>query len=1154
MLAHEAIIEEKDAEIAALKEIRRSSAPDIVTDPNSDTTETSVLSEASTISHGRRGKAPPVDAYTGSDPELRFEDWLPTLERTAKWNNWSGEEKLMQLAGHLRGKAAREYGLLSSEEKQSFPTAIKALQIRLDPGSCALAAQDFRNAVQWDKECVSDYITRLERSFQIAYGREHLTVETRDAFLFSQLQAGLKLTLIESPAVSGSTSYKQLCVSAKQEEKRQSELRRLRQQQERQSRTQNSRQSPGHRPPSRPTNPTEHRPPRECYVCGKTDHIAKQCKLRKSESIAVEARPTKKVSAVTSTPTASNVITANPMQFLDSDSDGSVSMVRVTDRGSHLRRVHVDIAGVPAVGLIDTGADISIMGPELFKKVAAVAGLKKRQLKPADKLPHTYDRRTFKLDGRLDLDVTFVDKTMHTAIYVKMDAFDDLLLSEGVCRQLGIVEYHPQVDANKPNDDAAVEASPSTLGVRIQLVQSVRLAPRSSTLVSVKLENHDLMSALLLEQTDDLSKDGYYEVEVGESLVHCNAAGLTKVLLCNSSGSTCKVAKGTCIGVASEVNPIAPMPNSTDSSPSARAGNITSTNTSDRQRTLTQSIAEIGAELPWQDKSRLYSLLCEYHTTFALEDGERGETDVVRMEINTGEAQPKRQSVRRTPFAARQEIVEQLRDMQAQNVITPSDSPWASPVVLVRKKDGSLRFCIDYRSLNLATKSDTFPLPRIDDLLDQLGNAKYFSTLDLAAGYWQVQMDPDSREKTAFITHQGLYEFNVMPFGLKNAPAVFQRLMNKVLMGLNPENGRDFVAVYLDDVIIFSDTFEDHLEHLKLVLQRFAAAGLKLKPSKCHFICQTVEYLGHTITPQGISPNNSRVVAIQSFPIPTSVKEVRQFVGLASYYRRFINGFAKIAQPLHQLTQKDAQFNWSPDCQQSFQQLTDTLVSSPVLAYPDFSKKFTLETDASLKGLGAVLSQLQEDNRLHPVAYASRSLSAVEKRYAVTELETLAVVWAISHFHAYLYGHDVTVYTDHSAVKAVLETPSPSAKHARWWSKVYASGVRSVQIVYRPGKENSSADALSRNPQGEPPSSPPDGDVQVATVSNTMDLEVSQLLQQEIEQNQTLAGTDLGTTQQSDPETNEIIRFLCDDTLPDDHTKAKKIAAQAQSFAVVDGV
>ena len=549
-------------------------------------------------------------------------------------------------------------------------------------------------------------------------------------------------------------------------------------------------------------------------------------------------------------------------------------MIRVTDHGSHLRRVQVDIAGVPAMGLIDTGADISIMGPELFKKVAAVAGIKKKQFKPADKLPHTYDRRTFHLDGRLDLDVTFVDRTMHTAIYVKMDAFDDLLLSEGVCHQLGIVEYHPQVDASKPNGDGEVEAPPSALSVRIQLLQSLRLAPRSSTLVAVKLDGHELSGPILLEQTDDLSKSGFNELEVGESLVHCNATRATKVLLCNPTGSTCKIPEGTCLGMASEVKLIMPTPSCAEPLTPAKVENVTSTDTSDRQQKLTQSIAEIGADLPWQDKSTLCSLLCEYHDVFALENGERGETDIVRMEINTGEAQPKRQSVRRTPFAARQEIAKQLREMQAQNVITPSDSPWASPVVLVRKKDGSLRFCIDYRNLNLVTKSDTFPLPRIDDLLDQLGNAKYFSTLDLSAGYWQVQMHPDSREKTAFITHQGLYEFAVMPFGLKNAPAVFQRLMNKVLMGLNPENGRDFVAVYLDDIIVFSDTFEDHLAHLKQVLHRFAAAGLKLKPSKCHFICQTVEYLGHTITPKGISPNNSRVIAIQNFPTPSTVKEV----------------------------------------------------------------------------------------------------------------------------------------------------------------------------------------------------------------------------------------------------------------------------------------
>ena len=286
------------------------------------------------------------------------------------------------------------------------------------------------------------------------------------------------------------------------------------------------------------------------------------------------------------------------------------------------------------------------------------------------------------------------------------------------------------------------------------------------------------------------------------------------------------------------------------------------------------------------------------------------------------------------PFAVRLEVARQLDEMQSRGVIQPSSSPWASPVVLVRKKDGSLRFCIDYRHLNLVTKPDVFPLPRLDDLLDQLGQSKFFSTLDLASGYWQVKVHPDAREKTAFITHQGLYEFNIMPFGLRNAPAVFQRLMQRVLAGLNPPAGPDFVSVYLDDVIVFSRTLDDHLQHLSLVINRLSQAGLKLKPFKCHFISQEVQYLGHILTPQGMQPNPDRIAAVRDYPVPKSVREVRQFLGLASYYRRFIKGFAKTAQPLH------------------------------------------------------------------PVAYASRSLSPQEKRYAITELETLAVVWAVSHFHA----------------------------------------------------------------------------------------------------------------------------------------------------------
>ena len=218
-----------------------------------------------------------------------------------------------------------------------------------------------------------------------------------------------------------------------------------------------------------------------------------------------------------------------------------------------------------------------------------------------------------------------------------------------------------------------------------------------------------------------------------------------------------------------------------------------------------------------------------------------------------------------------------------------------------------------------------------------------------------------------------------------------------------------------------------------------------------------MEYLGYLITPNSLQPIMKHVQAVKEFPVPRNVKEVRRFVGLASYYRRFVRGFSKIAEPMYALTKKEAVFQWSADCQSAFKELKTRLVEAPVLSFPDFAKFFILETDASIKGLGDVLSQLQDDGLAHPVAYASRSLTKGEKGYAITELETLAVVWSITHFHAYLYGHDVTAYTDHSAVKAVLSTPSANGKHTRWWSKVFGTGVRSASIVYRSGKENANA-------------------------------------------------------------------------------------------------
>ena len=307
------------------------------------------------------------------------------------------------------------------------------------------------------------------------------------------------------------------------------------------------------------------------------------------------------------------------------------------------------------------------------------------------------------------------------------------------------------------------------------------------------------------------------------------------------------------------------------------------------------------------ENGQLCQLLCDYHDIFSLEEGERGETSLVEFEVDTGQSLPKKQPARRVPYSARQEIANQLQKMQNDGVIQDSQSPWASPVVLVRKRDGSLRFCVDYRNLNSVTKPDLFPLPRIDDLLDNLGKARYFTTLDLAAGYWQIRVKTGSQEKTAFITHQGLYEFKVMPFGVMNAPAVFQRLMQKVLMKLR-KSGEDFIAVYLDDIIIFSKTLQDHLDHLKDAFSCIREANLKLKPSKCSFICEEVEYLGHVVTPNGLKPNTRNLTAVREFPVPNNLKHLRQFLGLTSHYRRFIWNYAKIAQPLYFLTKKNTKF------------------------------------------------------------------------------------------------------------------------------------------------------------------------------------------------------------------------------------------------------
>ena len=432
-----------------------------------------------------------------------------------------------------------------------------------------------------------------------------------------------------------------------------------------------------------------------------------------------------------------------------------------------------------------------------------------------------------------------------------------------------------------------------------------------------------------------------------------------------------------------------------------------------------------------------------------------GRTGLIKHQIYTGNAEPLTRSPYRCNPKKREFLKEEIKKLEEQGMITRSKSPWASPVVVVEKKGGDLRMCVDYRPLNKVTKPDSYPLPRIDDLLESFRTANWFSTLDLASGFWQVEMHSEDKEKTAFITDFGLYEFNVIPFGLRNAPGTFQRLMNYVLQ----EFLGKFIAVYLDDIIIYSKTYEAHLDHITQVFNALRTANLKIKLKKCYFCLPSISFLGHVVGRDGIRVDPTKVEKIKNFPVPTNVSEIRAALGLFSYYRKFIKDFSKIAKPLTMLLKKETPFQWTEKQQNAFEYLKERLVSAPILRYPDFDQPFTLYTDASITGLGAVLSQKDSEGKEYVVAFASRSLNNAERNYAITDLECLAVVWSINHYQHYLGLLPFTVVTDHSALKWLQTSKIPTGRRARWIMQLQQYD---FIIKHRPGKLNANADALSR--------------------------------------------------------------------------------------------
>jgi len=743
------------------------------------------------------------------------------------------------------------------------------------------------------------------------------------------------------------------------------------------------------------------------------------------------------------------------------------------ERKQRVLSIKIEVDDIERYAIIDTGSNISCIDYSLVNNISQIKSKENIKITGAD---NSELEQLGKIDFKIKINkVTyiidaFVIKGLSCKILLGNDFHiknnliinfedkyltlnNDIILMDEVWYNYNNTIYNINVKSDFIENKSCSNIQKKTFN-KIISNENITIAPKSRSELKVvsKLQDKQIRS-ITIKPTERLYSNKYVTLET--RLLKSD----DKVILYNFSNTYCNIPKNMVIATATELKTKIYNKYEIKNINSADTKNIDNKKTIVTEITDKQgSIVKISNELSYEQRLKATQLINKFKHLFTSDPLDIGCANVEPCEIKLKSDKPIFQPPYRTPPKQREQLKKLINEMIEADIVEPSRSNYAAPVFLIPKKEkGEYRFLVDYRKLNNETINDKHPIPRSQDLFRSLEGAKYYTCLDLAQGYFQLPIKKEDQYKTAFITDFGLYNFKRIPQGFKNSGPIFQRVINNIF---SDYLYRTMIA-YLDDICCFGNTFEEALTRLEEIFIRLEEAGLKLKTNKCTILGSEIELLGHKVSNLGIKPLEKNIKAITQFPIPTKVKDVRAFIGLTSYYRKYIKNFAKIACPLTDLTKKDNKFHWDKSQDIAFNTLKNAIITAPVLAHFEDEYPVFVTTDASLEGLSGILEQSDNKGKRHPIAYASRKLKGGEKNFTTTELEMSAVVFAVNYFKEYLLGRKVTVFSDHSSLQYYQTMKNPSSRITKFIFKLLEFD---LEIKHHPGLCNQAADCLSRYP------------------------------------------------------------------------------------------